>query len=421
MGSTYCESHFCNEAKPKKTFPNWMSSLSNTTKLTDLTLPGTHNSCSLYGGAIAITQTWTIPLQLEAGIRYFDIRLRMYDNILYLQHGIMYQYGTFNQILDYFIDFLDKNNTEIIFMAVQKEYKDYNCTKTMEQLFEEYTKSYKNYIVNYEGKNITIENLRGKIFFINIFHKKVNLVPLYIVQNDYVVNFSDNIIDKKRKIKRLFNRSVTLINDGKIYVNYLSGVSDYGIITPKYCAYYTNKEVFKYKGRLGFVLLDFPGEDLIEYLIKQNFITDDINLLLINNKKEKIKIKNNDQVFIINLNTLKYLNIDNDNKLICSQKRFKFEIELKDKEKNNDIIDGDMIKLAVRNKEFVYEIKKLNKSEDNVIYHNDIILLGLYNEEGGKKFLCSDYFYKDPITKKQNVEFSQNLSTKDDEWIIKIS
>jgi hypothetical protein len=235
------------------------------------------------------------------------------------------------------------------------------------------------------------------------------------------VNFSDNIVDKKRKIKRLFNRSVTLINDGKIYVNYLSGVSDYGIITPKYCAYYTNKEVFKYKGRLGFVLLDFPGEDLIEYLIKQNFITDDINLLLINNKKEKIKIKNNDQVFIINLNTLKYLNIDNDNKLICSQKRFKFEIELKDKEKNNDILDGDMIKLAVRNKEFVYEIKKLNKNEDNAIYHNDIILLGLYNEEGGKKFLCSDYFYKDPITKKQNVEFSQNLSTKDDEWIIKIS
>ena len=103
-----------------------MSKLPDNSKFSSLTIPGSHNSCSFFGTVIARTQTWSITDQLLSGIRYFDIRLRLYENLLRLQHGITNQYAFFDEILGYFINFLKEYPKEIIFMAVQKEYKDYN-------------------------------------------------------------------------------------------------------------------------------------------------------------------------------------------------------------------------------------------------------------------------------------------------------
>ncbi len=344
---TYCEKHFCNAEKPKKLNPDWMNKLSDKTKFSSLTIPGTHNSCSFYGTVIARTQTWSITDQLLSGIRYFDIRLRLFENLLRLQHGITNQYAFFDEILGYFINFLKEYPKETIFMAVQKEYKDYNTNKTIEELFNEYTKDYKEYIIEYEGKDIEIGNLRGKILFINVFHGKVHLTKLYKVQNFFRVNFYDDMKKKKRLVKKMFNRAQTLTNDGNIYLNYLSGVSDYGFITPKAVAYETNKEVFKYNGRLGIVLLDFPGEELISYLIEQNFKNENIkkskteNLNNLNNQHliDKISnydnhIKNGDKIKIIHLNTLKYLAVeDKNNILFCSKEPFFLKLKKEKKMK----------------------------------------------------------------------------------------
>ena len=54
-------------------------------------------------------------------------------------------------------------------MAVQKEYTTKNSTKSIEQLFEEYTKDYKDIIIEYKGNNFTMKEMRGKIVFINVF------------------------------------------------------------------------------------------------------------------------------------------------------------------------------------------------------------------------------------------------------------
>ena len=37
---TYCEKHFCNEEKPNKLNPDWMSKLPDNTKFSSLTIPG---------------------------------------------------------------------------------------------------------------------------------------------------------------------------------------------------------------------------------------------------------------------------------------------------------------------------------------------------------------------------------------------
>ena len=431
---TYCEKHFCNEEKPNKLNPNWMSKLPDNSKFSSLTIPGSHNSCSFFGTVIARTQTWSITDQLLSGIRYFDIRLRLYENLLRLQHGITNQYAFFDEILGYFINFLKEYPKEIIFMAVQKEYKDYNTNKTIEELFNEYTKDYKDYIIEYEGKDIEIGNLRGKILFINVFHGKVHLTKLYKVQNFFRVNFYDDMKKKKRLVKKMFNRAQTLTNDGNIYLNYLSGVSDYGFITPKAVAYETNKEVFKYNGRLGIVLLDFPGEELISYLIQQNFNNENekynkskSQTLTSNNLLNQISnnndlIKSGDKVKIIHLNTLKYLSVeDKCTRLFCSKEPFFFEIK-KRKEDELDLNDGSMIKLVSEKKEFVFEIRKhkINGENSKEILNGDIISLGLFTDNGDEQFLMSDYTLNDTNSKIQKVKMSQDEFDDDsDQWIIK--
>ena len=55
---------------------NWMSAVSSSAKLTEINIPGTHDSCTQYVNAsiISRTQTLSISQQLQIGVRYFDMR-----------------------------------------------------------------------------------------------------------------------------------------------------------------------------------------------------------------------------------------------------------------------------------------------------------------------------------------------------------
>jgi 1-phosphatidylinositol phosphodiesterase len=53
---------------------NWMETISDSVKIADMSIPGTHDSLSLFGGDLAETQVWSITRQLEVGVRFFDFR-----------------------------------------------------------------------------------------------------------------------------------------------------------------------------------------------------------------------------------------------------------------------------------------------------------------------------------------------------------
>ena len=59
---------------------NWMSGISDSTALTDITMPGTHDSGTRNVDlpAWSKTQTLSITEQLNIGVRYFDLRLSMF-------------------------------------------------------------------------------------------------------------------------------------------------------------------------------------------------------------------------------------------------------------------------------------------------------------------------------------------------------
>ena len=390
-----CSDHFCSEPEPKKENKNWMKNIPDSTKIYLMTIPGTHNSCALYGTLLAQCQSWSLKNQLNSGIRYFDLRLRLNGDNLQLQHGPIYQNIEFSEVIKIFSDFLDENKSEFIIMAVQEEYDAIKKDKSFSQLFDEKIQNYKNKIIYFSFNNeinYKLGELRGKILFIELFGGKIHIKNGIEVQNEWVCNYQKNIIDKKRKVKRFFNKAINLLNIKKLFINYLSASSDYLLVTPSEIAKNVNKEVFKFKGRLGIILCDFPGENLISYLIDQNL---NIEKLLTNNN---LFITNGNCVSFKHLCTGKYLSINNENNLICSKDPYYFILSKKNAKGEEEMIAiNDEITL-IGNVDFdfiiIKEVKFYSTKEFNpYISESDIIKLIITNNINNA--LCSDYEFKD--------------------------
>ncbi|CAA0144122.1 phosphatidylinositol-specific phospholipase C domain-containing protein [Tenacibaculum maritimum] len=100
---------------------NWMSSLDDDTRLLDITIPGTHDSAAINVTPLANNQSRSIRGQLEAGIRYFDLRFDALEGKLYAYHGPIYLGTTFMEVLKEMSAFLKRNPTEVIVVSSKKE------------------------------------------------------------------------------------------------------------------------------------------------------------------------------------------------------------------------------------------------------------------------------------------------------------
>jgi hypothetical protein len=99
-----------------------MRDISDDAPVTALSIPGTHNS-GCVGGlfGVAQTQNLDLPEQLEAGIRFLDIRLAQYQDDLFVHHDVVYMGKSYTDVLDICSSFLRKYPTETILMSVMDE------------------------------------------------------------------------------------------------------------------------------------------------------------------------------------------------------------------------------------------------------------------------------------------------------------
>ena len=69
---------------------NWMKKLSDNINITEINIPGTHDSCTckVRYAFIAKCQSKTIKEQLNSGIRFLDIRVEKEGSRLKLVHDI---------------------------------------------------------------------------------------------------------------------------------------------------------------------------------------------------------------------------------------------------------------------------------------------------------------------------------------------
>jgi 1-phosphatidylinositol phosphodiesterase len=129
--------------------PKWLSKLPPERRLSELSLPGTHDTMTYKWGA-AVGWQWAsaqwVPVrrQLDAGIRVLDIRLKCYANKLWAYHGDAVLHTGFHSILDEVWGFLKENRDETVYMRVKNESSDHGeptachgASKTFNKVFEE--------------------------------------------------------------------------------------------------------------------------------------------------------------------------------------------------------------------------------------------------------------------------------------------
>ena len=117
-----------------------MASIDDSRGLTELSIPGTHDSGAMFEPypGLAKAQDLTIEQQLEAGIRYFDVRCRNFNNQFLIYHGPIDQNQSFDQVLATMFAFLDAHPTETLIVSVKEEIMEQGATLTFEQVFDGY-------------------------------------------------------------------------------------------------------------------------------------------------------------------------------------------------------------------------------------------------------------------------------------------
>lgn len=113
---------------------NWMSGIKDSALLSDISIPGTHDSGTklvdgIYG-AWATTQPLTITEQLNAGIRYFDLRLEYTTSVYYnvrIVHGSIVCYNEQGghlrlwEVLEDMYSFLRSHPSETVIVSVKQD------------------------------------------------------------------------------------------------------------------------------------------------------------------------------------------------------------------------------------------------------------------------------------------------------------
>jgi 1-phosphatidylinositol phosphodiesterase len=274
--------------------PAWMSRMADSALLSQLTLPGTHDSCTAGLTPIASCQAWSLQDQLNHGIRYIDIRCRQIQSTFAIHHyevftGLMFGDG----VRDVCVDFLEANPTECIVMQIKwHEWNDDNPVGTFQQVLDGYLQGFKGFFY-LDNRIPTLGEVRGKIVVVRRFDLDAGsgprgLEPLtwqdnttfdvtnptsenesatYHIQNQYNVPtiLGNDLTAKWNAIQALLDQAKADASDAW-YINFASGSSSGAY--PYSVSTHINPSLFNYLGgaqfanRLGTLMQDFP-DDLV--------------------------------------------------------------------------------------------------------------------------------------------------------------
>jgi hypothetical protein len=99
-----------------------MRDIPDDARVTGLSIPGTHDTCSV-DGLLGFGKTQNLDLvdQLNAGIRFLDVRLSHYRDNLFVHHDVVHMGKCYADVLDICTNFLSDHPSEAILMSVKDE------------------------------------------------------------------------------------------------------------------------------------------------------------------------------------------------------------------------------------------------------------------------------------------------------------
>ena len=274
---------------------NWMKNLSDDTLVTSLSLPGSHDSGALHsiGDLSGKCQDLSIYDQLNAGIRFFDIRLVQRNNELKVIHGIVDQKLDFSSVLNDFESFLKENPSEGLIVSIKKESDAKNTSATFDESLTQSLKDYSS-IWDLSGNiPLKVSSLRGKIFLISRYEDSSIGLKAYNGWLDPEDSSTSNTFDietsnlhvqdhykmkdiniKKEEISKCFKYSNSFKD--KLTLNFTSCYflndfpPSYAATTAKIINNWLPSEIEKYDN-LGIVISDFITSSLTKKIYMRNF------------------------------------------------------------------------------------------------------------------------------------------------------
>ncbi len=263
-----CNGYYCSQDHPNNFNPDWMKNIPSNCSISEITLAGTHDSCCRKTWEILETQAWTLADQLSSGIRFLDIRCRHINDVFAIHHNMVFCKIFFGDVIHTIKNFLNENPTETILMRIKEEYTPENNTRSFQDTFSAYVNKFEDllWLGDYIPK---LDEVRKKIIVLHNFYYPRGLsYNIMDIQDEYKVKTIFKLSKKKDAISKQCQKAING-EKSKIFANFCSGTG-WGCF-PFIVAKNTNDIPLKYKGRLGIVILDFPGEKLISHLIQQNF------------------------------------------------------------------------------------------------------------------------------------------------------
>lgn len=208
--------------------PRWMEALDDDTLLRNISIPGTHGSTARHGGWASENQTLSIRQQLDAGIRFLDLRTRHYYNTLEMHHGIVYQHINFGSVLDEIVGFLQAHPTETVLIRVKEEASAEGNTRPLEVTVDSYFDKYGKHFHTRADWDTRLGDLRGKIVMLKEFegHTRFGFMNYFhqtIRQDDYNLSSNWDLYGKWEKVKNTINLANQNGPEPDPFVNFLSG------------------------------------------------------------------------------------------------------------------------------------------------------------------------------------------------------
>jgi len=187
-GDTPLESKETSTNSNKSSFStaSWMSKIKNGSKLNELIMPGSHDAgmselhhCDLgskMNTGMVETQELNIKNQLEAGSRYFDIRVDYDHNKLVTYHrtGSLGCNGQdLSAVINQSIEFLKANSSETFFLKFSHIRENRNMEKQIKERIDEFLSNmnFRPYFFKSSDRNINLAELeindcRGKMILV---------------------------------------------------------------------------------------------------------------------------------------------------------------------------------------------------------------------------------------------------------------
>ena len=222
----YDSAYFRNSKDGFTTKSKWMNNIRDSVKLSEIAIPGTHDSGSHTGKTDMVdTQCMNFQQQLDFGIRFFDIRVRHIGNGFALHHGVVYLGLVFNNFLDAAQSFLNNNPSEVVLFRIRKEHTDGDGnTRSMRDTLAAYLKNYNRYLKTSDS-SITLDSARGKFIILSDYSEFNEFGINYgnmDKQDNYNLGTNWDLYGKWESINQQLAKALSGNND-QLYGNFLSG------------------------------------------------------------------------------------------------------------------------------------------------------------------------------------------------------